>query len=67
MRDYTRYAGMAFELLILILIMVFIGKKIDAWLELEKPIMLVLFVCFGMISYLVKIYYQINKSKDNEK
>lgn len=66
MKDYARYTGMAFELLILILIMVFIGKKIDKWLELEKPIMVVLFVCFGMIGYLVKIYYEMNK-KRNEK
>jgi len=65
--DYTRYTGMAFELLILILVMVFIGKKIDSWLGFEKPLMLVLLVCFGMVGYMVKIYYQTNKKKNNDK
>lgn len=66
MKDYARYTGMAFELLILILIMVFIGKKIDKWLDFEKPIIVVLLVCFGMIGYLIKLYYEMNKN-DNEK
>lgn len=66
MQDYARYTGMAFELLVLILIMVFIGKKIDNWLEFKKPIMVVLFVCFGMVGYLINLYYEMNK-KRNEK
>ena len=67
MEDYTRYTGMAFELLVLILIMVYIGKKIDSWLGLEKPIMLVFLVCLGMVGYMVKIYYQTNKKQKDDK
>ncbi len=67
MNDYARYTGMAFELLALILIMVYIGKKIDSWLEFEKPIMLVLLVSFGMIGYMVKLYYQTSKKQKDDK
>jgi F0F1-type ATP synthase assembly protein I len=67
MKNNAGYSGMAFELLILILIMLFIGKKIDSWLGLEKPIMLVIFVCLGMIAYMVKIYFETNKNDENEK
>ncbi len=67
MEDYARYTGMAFELLVLILLMVYIGKKIDSWLGLDKPIMLVLMVSFGMVGYIVKIYYQTNKKQKDDK
>jgi len=67
MEGYARYTGMAFELLVLILLMVYIGKKMDSWIGFEKPIMLVFLVCFGMIGYMVKIYYQTNKKKKNDK
>ena len=67
MQNYARYTGMSFELLVLILIMVFIGKKMDSWLALEKPILLVLFVCLGMIAYMVKMYFETNKRDENKK
>jgi len=63
MHEYARYTGMAFELLVLILLMAFIGKKMDAWLELKKPIMVVVLVCLGMVGYIVKLYFQTNKIK----
>ena len=66
MQNYARYTGMAFELLVLILIMVFLGKKLDAWFHFEKSIMVVSLVCLGTIGYLVKLYYEINNNKDEK-
>ena len=50
--DYVRYSGMAFQLLALILIGVWLGGKLDAWQGNEKPIwtavLSLVFVCAGM-------------------
>ncbi len=36
MRNYARYSGMAFQIFAAILIGVFIGKKLDAYFQLER-------------------------------
>ena len=61
LQNNARYTGMAFELLILILLMVFMGKKMDSWLGFGKPTLVVVFVCLGMIAYIIKIYFETNK------
>ena len=63
MKDYIRYSSMAFELLVLLLILVFLGKKVDAWLGLSKPIALIVFILLGLAGYLVKLYYEVTKKK----
>lgn len=63
MEDYTRYTGMAFELLAMILVMVFIGRKIDQWMHNSRPIALALLVLVGMVGYMIKIYYETQRRK----
>lgn len=63
MNEYARYSGMAFEILAITLIMVFLGKKLDIYFDNSKPVMVVLLVCFGIVGYLVKIYYETQKRK----
>lgn len=59
--DYVRYSGMAFQLLTLIFIGVWLGGKLDAWQENEKPIwtavLSLVFVCLGMY----QMYKQITR------
>ena len=54
---------MAFELLVLLLIMVFIGKKVDAWLGFAKPVAVIVFIILALAGYLVKLYYEVIKKK----
>lgn len=63
MKDYIRYSGMAFELLVLLLILVFLGKKVDAWLGFSKPVAMIIFILLGVAGYLVKLYYELTKKK----
>ena len=63
MEDYTRYTGMAFELLAIILVMVFMGRKIDQWMHNSRPIALALLVLVGMVGYMIKIYYETQRRK----
>jgi len=59
--DYLRYSGMAFQLLTLIFIGVWLGGKLDAWQANEKPIwtavLSLVFVCLGMY----QMYKQITR------
>ena len=50
---YMKYAGMAFQIGIIILIGTFIGKKLDARFEMERPY---LTVVFALISIFAALY-----------
>lgn len=67
LNDYARYSGMAFEILALTLIMVYLGKKLDLYFNNTRPLMVVLLVCFGIIGYTVKIYYETQKENEISK
>ncbi len=62
-----RYSGMAFELLALMIIMVFVGKKLDEFFEMKKSVFTAFLVIFGVIGYLVKLYYEIKNEKKNDR
>jgi F0F1-type ATP synthase assembly protein I len=53
LNDYARYSGMAIQMLVIILLGVFAGFKIDQWLN-SKPI---LTVVFSLISVALSIYF----------
>jgi len=66
-KNYARYSGMAFELLALILIMVFAGKKLDAYFDNKKSFITAILVVFAVVGYMVKLYYEITKKSNDEK
>ncbi len=57
---------MAFELLVIILIMVYAGKKLDAYFDNNKSYLTAILVVFGVVGYMVKLYYEITKKSNNE-
>jgi len=63
-RLYARYSGMAAEIFILLLILLFLGKKLDAYMNNEKAYFTASFIIIGLFAYLYKIYKEISKSKD---
>jgi F0F1-type ATP synthase assembly protein I len=68
LKDYSKYSGMAFEILALTLIMVFFGKKLDNWMHTDRPLMVAVMVCIGIIAYLIRLYYETQiKKKDAKK
>jgi F0F1-type ATP synthase assembly protein I len=52
--SYAKYSGIAFQMLAIILIGVFGGVKLDAWLELKIPVFTVL---LSLLSVILAIYY----------
>ena len=59
--SYMRYSGMAFELVALLLVAVFLGGKLDNWLELEKSYMTMTFLIIFLVAYFFRIYYAFSK------
>jgi len=55
---------MAIEMFGLLLVMVFIGKKIDEYFQFEKSYATAVFVITGMFAYLYRMYLQLTKTKD---
>lgn len=62
LKTYTRYSGMAAEMFGLIILMVFIGQRVDKWMENEKSYVTALLVVLGLSAYLYKIYIQLGKN-----
>lgn len=53
---YMKYSGMAMQLFFLILIAVWVGKKLDAYFLLEKPLITALLAVLALLAFLVKVY-----------
>lgn len=58
---YLKYAGMVMQLLVLLLLAAFAGKKLDAWMDNSMAYMTALFVLLAVVAYLVKIYFELTK------
>jgi len=52
LNDYARYSGMAIQMLVIILLGVFAGLKLDQWLH-TRPILTVL---LSIVSVVLSIY-----------
>lgn len=57
-----KYAGMVMQLLVLLFIAAYAGKKLDAWLQNETAYATAAFVLFAVVAYLVKIYFELIKN-----
>lgn len=53
---YLKYAGMAFQLLVLLAVAVIIGQYIDKWVETEQPIFTIITLLVIFTGYIYKLY-----------
>lgn len=61
--SYTRYSSIAFEMLIIILIGVFGGLKLDEWLKLSVPVFTIIFSILAVILSIYTVTRDLLKSK----
>ncbi|MCB2220934.1 MAG: AtpZ/AtpI family protein [Bacteroidetes bacterium] len=54
LNNYARYSSIAFQMLVIILVGVWGGIKLDEWIGLSIPLFTVL---FSIISVILAIYY----------
>lgn len=62
-RSYLKYSGLAFQLVGLLVLSIFLGKKIDAWLETEKAYFTALMVILVFSLYMYRLYIDLMKEK----
>ncbi|WP_406626680.1 AtpZ/AtpI family protein [Portibacter marinus] len=48
--------GMATQLFVLLFILLWLGRKLDEYLQFEKPIFMLVFIIIGLAAYLYKVY-----------
>ena len=58
-KDWANYSGLAFQLLGACLAGVFIGRWLDAKMQLERPLWAVFLTIFFMVASLVSLYRQL--------
>ncbi|HRQ30955.1 MAG TPA: AtpZ/AtpI family protein [Saprospiraceae bacterium] len=52
----ARYSGMALELFIFLMILFYLGKKLDSLLSNKKPFLAIAAMVLGLTGYLYKVY-----------
>lgn len=50
LQDFGRYSGMAFQMIFIILIMTWLGTKLDKWLNLETPVFTIILSLLGVFA-----------------
>ncbi len=54
-KAYMKYSGMAFQIVVYILVGVLLGKQIDRWLETQKPYFTLLLSILFLAAYFIKL------------
>jgi len=62
----ARYSGMALELFIFLMILFFLGKKLDQLLNNSKPFLAIAAMVLGLTGYLYKVYRDSSIQKKND-
>lgn len=63
-RSYLKYSGMAFQMTAVLLIGTLIGKKLDAYYQLERPYLTILFALLSIFAALYLILKDLIKGKN---
>jgi len=58
-KDWARYSGLAFQLLGACLAGVFLGRWLDAKMQLERPLFAVFLTILFLVASLVSLYKQL--------
>lgn len=58
--DLLKYMGMATQLFVLLFLLLWLGKKLDAYLAFEKPVFMLIFILLGLGAYLYKVYKDVS-------
>jgi F0F1-type ATP synthase assembly protein I len=53
--DYTKYTGIAFQMMAIIGIFTFIGYKLDNWLRLNYPVFTIIFILLSVFTAIYSI------------
>lgn len=58
--DLLKYMGMATQLFVLLFVLLWLGKKLDAYLKLEQPVFMLIFILIGLFGFFYKVYRDVS-------
>lgn len=62
-KEYLRYSGLAFQMIVIILLGLWIGQKLDQWVQTSTPVFTVISVLTAIIGSLIVIIINASRSK----
>lgn len=60
-KNYLKYSGFAVQFFVLILVAALLGKRLDAYFELERPLITIFLILFFSSGYFYRIYLDLFK------
>ncbi|MBO4741636.1 MAG: AtpZ/AtpI family protein [Bacteroidales bacterium] len=61
LRGYAEYSALGMEMVVIVLVCVFIGVKLDEWAPLELPLFTLLFTAIGLTGSIVALVRRTKK------
>ncbi len=59
-KSIMKYSGMAFELLAIVLISVYLGSWIDDYFGFQKPYIMLLLIIVLFVGYMIRMFKDLN-------
>ena len=60
---YLKYSGMAFQIIAYLVVGIFLGRKLDQYFELEKPIFTAVLATLFLGAFFFKLFADLNQNK----
>jgi len=64
--DLLRYAGLGGQIFAVLAAAVFIGLKLDKWLKISPPLLVIILPVISLIGIFYKIFKDTSKRKDQD-
>jgi len=62
-KSYLKYSGLAFQMASYVIVGLLIGKQLDKYFELEKPILTAGCMLLFLVAYFIKLFNDINQGR----
>ena len=53
--NILKYSGLAFQMIAMLLVLTFVGYKIDQYFGLNIPVFMIVFILAGLVAYIYKL------------
>ena len=64
--DLLRYASLGTQIFVGLGLAVFVGLKVDKWLKISAPLLVLIFPVIVLVGIIYKIVRETSKQKDND-
>jgi len=62
-KSYLKYSGLAFQMASYVVVGLLIGKQLDRYFELERPLLTAGCMLLFLVAYFIKLFNDINRGR----